>query len=335
MFVDGVGVGVDDAADNPFAVGEIRHLAPLAGRRPEDGASFRPLDATLGIPGLPQSATGQTTLFSGVNAAKAIGAHHPGLPGPTLQAILREHSLFTKLLAVGAKPTFANVFTRRHLDARRPRFGATTHMVMASGVPLRLIEDDEDREASLSHDFTGEWMAERGYPVKTRTAAEAALVLAGLLAAHDLVLYEYFLTDLAGHRGTREQRFEQARRVETLLGAALSSIDLSQHRVVVVSDHGNLEEAHHDGHTLNPVPLLAWGRSADALIDAVTGMEALTPALVQDLSRPNLEEKGECPLGQVQAEALDELEQAAGRDAQINDGRHRDREHDAERRRQR
>ena len=296
MFVDGVGVGVDDAAGNPFAVPEIRHLAPLAGRTPVNRASFRPLDATLGVPGLPQSATGQTTLFSGVNAAKAIGAHHPGLPGPTLQAILREHSLFTKLVAVGAKPTFANAFTRRYLDAPRPRFGATTHMVMASGVPLRLIEDEADREASLSHDYSGEWMSERGYPVKPRSAAEAAVVLTGLLAAHDLVLYEYFLTDLAGHRGTREQRFDQARRVETLLDAALSTIDLARHRVVVVSDHGNLEEAHHDRHTLNPVPLLAWGRSADALIDAVTGMEALTPALVRGLSKTNLEEKGECPL---------------------------------------
>jgi hypothetical protein len=284
MFVDGVGVGIDDAVNNPFASGAIRHLSPLAGRKPADGASFRPLDATLGVSGLPQSATGQTTLFSGINAAKAIGAHHPGLPGPTLQAILREHSLFTKLVQIGAKPTFANVFTRRHLDARRPRFGATTHMVMASGVPLRLIEDADDREASLSHDYSGEWMAERGYPVKQRSAAEAALVLDGLLAGHDLVLYEYFLTDLAAHRGTREQRFEQARRVETLLDAALSAIDLAQHRVVVVSDHGNLEESHHDRHTLNPVPLLAWGRGARELTEAVPEMEALTPALVRALT---------------------------------------------------
>jgi hypothetical protein len=284
LFVDGVGVGIDDAVDNPFASREIRHLAPLSGRDPADGASFRPLDATLGVSGLPQSATGQTTLFSGINAAKAIGAHHPGLPGPTLQAILREHSLFTKLVQVGAKPTFANVFTRRHLDARRPRFGATTHMVLASGVPLRLIEDKDDRESSLSHDYSGEWMAERGYPVKLRSAADAALVLAGLLAGHDLVLYEYFLTDLAAHRGTREQRFEQARRVETLLDAALSAIDLARHRVVVVSDHGNLEEVHHDRHTLNPVPLLAWGRGARAFMNAVPTMEALTPTLVEDLS---------------------------------------------------
>jgi hypothetical protein len=280
LFVDGVGIGRDDPSENPFAAPGIVHLAPLAGRPPRDGASLRPLDATLGVPGLPQSATGQTTLFSGVNAAKAIGAHHPGLPGPTLQAILREHSLFSKLVQAGAKPTFANGFPRRYLDAKRRRLGATTHMVMASGVRLRLFEDDDARDQALSHDYTGAWMADRGYSVKTRTAAGAAVVLAGLLAAHDLVLYEYFLTDLIAHRGTREQRFDQALHVEALVQAVLAEVDLDRNLVVLVSDHGNLEESGHGRHTLNPVPLLAWGRGAPDLTGAVDGMDALTPALI-------------------------------------------------------
>jgi hypothetical protein len=246
LFIDGIGIGRDDPDDNPFAVPGVRRLAPLAGRAPDDGASFRALDATLGVPGLPQSATGQTTLFTGVNAARAIGAHHPGLPGPTLQAILRAESLFAKLVGRGARPTFANAFTKRYLEAPRPRFGATTHMVMASGVPLRLLEDDPAQEGTLSHDYTGSWMRARGFPVRPRTPQEAAHVLATLVAAHDLVLYEYFLTDLIAHRGTRDQRFSQARIVEELVDAVLSAVDLSRHRVAVVSDHGNLEEAGHD-----------------------------------------------------------------------------------------
>ena len=280
LFIDGIGIGGDNPGENPFAVSGIRRLAPLAGRAPVDGASFRALDATLGVSGLPQSATGQTTLFTGVNAARAIGAHHAGLPGPTLQAILRDQSLFTKLVARGGKPTFANAFTRKYLDAKRVRFGATTHMVMASGVPLRLLEDDRAGERTLSHDYTGAWMTARGYPVPSRTAAEAGRVLARLADAHDFVLYEYFLTDLIGHRGTLEQRFEQARFAEALIEATLDSVDLAQHRVAVVSDHGNLEESHHDRHTRNPVPLLAWGHGAGALIERVGSMEELTPSLV-------------------------------------------------------
>lgn len=279
LFIDGVGIGRDDASENPFAVPEIRRLSPLAGRPPVDGASFRALDATLGIPGLPQSATGQTTLFTGVNAAQAIGAHHPGLPGPTLRTILRDESLFTKLVRRGARPTFANAFTRAYLEAKRPRLGATTHMVLASGVPLRLLDDDDAGELTLSHDYTGRWMTARGYPVQARTAQEAGAVLARLAASHDFVLYEYFLTDLLGHRGTREQRFEQARLADALIDATIAAVDLSRHRVVIVSDHGNLEEAGHDRHTRNPVPLLSWGHGARELIHAVTGMESLTPAL--------------------------------------------------------
>jgi len=298
LFIDGIGIGRDDPEENPFAVPGIRRLAPLAGRRPVDGAALRALDATLGLPGLPQSATGQTTLFTGVNAAKAIGAHHPGLPGPTLQAILRAESVFTKLIAAGAAPTFANAFTRRHLEAARPRFGATTHMVLASGVRLRLLEEDEAFDATLSHDYSGAWMRARGYPVKSRTASEAARVLSGLLKAHDLVLFEYFLTDLAGHRGTQVERFEQARRVEALLDAVLATVDLTRDRVVVVSDHGNLEESGHDRHTLNPVPLLAWGAGAAELVLAVSGMEALTPALVNALRRPAALGQGGREVGQ-------------------------------------
>ena len=280
MFIDGVGIGRDDPRENPSAVAGIRRLAPLAGRAPIDGAAFRALDATLGVPGLPQSATGQTTLFTGVNAAQAIGAHQPGLPGPTLRTILRDESLFAKLVRQGARPTFANAFTRKYLDAKRPRLGATTHMVMASGVPLRLLEDDDAADMTLSHDYTGAWMTARGHPVRARTAAEAGRVLARLADAHELVLYEYFLTDLVGHRGTREERFEQARLADALIDATLAAVDLSRHRVAMVSDHGNLEESGHDRHTRNPVPLLAWGRESRELVDAVDRMEGLTPALL-------------------------------------------------------
>lgn len=278
LFIDGIGIGRDEPGRNPFAVPGIVHLAPLAGRAPVDGAAFRTLDATLGVPGLPQSATGQTTLFTGTNAAQAMGRHHPGLPGPTLVSILREESLFRKLVAASARPTFANVFPRRYLEARRRFFGATTHMVLASGVPLRLLE--EDGATSLSHDYTGDWMVRRGVAVPKRTALEAARVLVELADEHDAVLYEYFLTDLVGHRGTRDERFEQAVRVELLLTRLLDSVDLSRHRVVVFSDHGNLEEADHDRHTLNRVPLLAWGHRAADLVSAVDSMEALTPVLV-------------------------------------------------------
>jgi len=283
LFFDGIGIGCNDVSVNPFATVGARRLAPLWGGEAEDGASFRPLDATLGLAGLPQSATGQTTILTGINAAQLMGRHVQGIPGPTLVEAIDRESLFLKLVRAGRRPTFANAFTSAHLEARRPRWSATTRTVMASGLPFRMLERDERQDAALPHDYTGEWWIERGMEVKRRTAGEAARVLAGLADTHDLVLYEYFLTDLVGHRGNSDQKLLQARRVEALVDAVVTAVDLDRHRVVVISDHGNLEESDHKRHTRNPVPLLAWGAGANNLVRGVSGLDGLTPALTDGI----------------------------------------------------
>jgi hypothetical protein len=285
LFVDGIGVGEADIERNPFADPAVRRLSPLAGAAPRDGACFRPLDATLGVEGLPQSATGQTTLLTGVNAARVVGGHRTGVPGPSLWPLIRRESLFLKLVAVGARPTFANAYTREHLEAERPRWSATTLTVMAANVPFRMWDDEGLRGAALAHDYTGDWMRGRGFDLPRHDAASAAGVLCRLLEEHELVLYEYFLTDLAAHRGTPEQRREQAQRVEALVDQVVRQADPVRHRVVLVSDHGNLEDTSHRRHTLNPVPLLAWGRDAAEVVDEVDGLDAVTPSLVEIAAR--------------------------------------------------
>jgi 2,3-bisphosphoglycerate-independent phosphoglycerate mutase len=265
LFFDGVGVGRDDAAENPFAQSDARWLAPLAGRPPASGSGFRPIDARLGIPGLPQSATGQTTLLTGVNASRHLGYHQFGLPGPSLRPLLARDSIFLKLVRAGGRPTFANAFSREHL---------------AAGLPFRLGDVEGRDGTALWHDYTGEWMTSRGHAAPRLSAVDAAAVLVGLVEQHDFVLYEYFLTDLVAHRGTREQMLEQARRAEGLVDAVLARIDLGRHHVVLTSDHGNLEQATHSRHTLNPVPLLVWGPRSDRLLDRVEDLTDVTPAIL-------------------------------------------------------
>jgi hypothetical protein len=280
LFFDGIGVGENDSRSNPFAAIEARRLAPLAGGPCGDGAGFRALDATLGVPGLPQSATGQTTLLTGVNAARVAGRHQTGVPGPTLRPIIERESLFLKLVRAGLRPTFANAYTKEHLEARRPRWSATTRAVMASGIPFRMWDREGRDGRALFHDYTGEWLRRRGFDIPALDADGAAAVLAGLLTDHDLVLYEYFLTDLAAHRGDWDQKVEQARRVEALVDAVLRLTDLERDLVVVVSDHGNLEDAATKQHTLNPVPFVVWGRRRFELLDRVDSMESVAPTLV-------------------------------------------------------
>jgi len=280
LFFDGIGIGRDDPDENPFAAVGARRLAPVAGR-PADGAAWKPLDATLGVPGLPQSATGQTTLLTGVNASRHLGRHQFGLPGPSLWPLLERESLFLKLIRAGARPTFANAYTRQHLEARRPRWSASTRAVMAAGIPFRMLDDEGRNGAALFHDFTGEWLARRGLAVRRRTPAEAAAVLRDLVTEHDLVLYEYFLTDLVAHRGDWAQKLEQARRAEALVDALVATLDLQRHQLIVISDHGNLEEGSHSRHTLNPVPFLTWGPCRERLLSEVDALTDVTPAIVR------------------------------------------------------
>ena len=84
LFVDGVGIG-PATPDNPLA-GAYSGLHRLSGGQPwtaetPDSAGsdcvFRSIDACLGIEGLPQSGTGQATLFTGINCARLAG--RPGL----------------------------------------------------------------------------------------------------------------------------------------------------------------------------------------------------------------------------------------------------------------
>ena len=137
VFVDGLGMGAPDPAYNPIFGGAAPVLARLLA---EEAA---PVDATLGVPGLPQSATGQTTLFTGVNAAAAVGRHVEGFPGPALQAILREFNLFSRLRARGGAVAFANAYypdeASRARMRRRP--SVTTVMPLAALGGVRGAEE--------------------------------------------------------------------------------------------------------------------------------------------------------------------------------------------------
>ena len=73
LFLDGVGLGPDDPESNPLSAAAmpalqgllggkklVRGTAPYVGPR----ATLLALDATLGVDGLPQSATGQAALVT-------------------------------------------------------------------------------------------------------------------------------------------------------------------------------------------------------------------------------------------------------------------------------
>ena len=247
------------------------------------------LDAVLGVPGLPQSGTGQTSLFTGVNAQAAIGHHVPALPGPRLRALIDEHSVLKRLAAVGRKVTFANAYTADYaerLASGESRGSATTHAVLAAGIPLRTLVDLERGDA-VTWDITGELFIRRaGIAVEPIAPALAGERLARLAARHRFTLYETFLTDLAGHGRWGIAPADAVTRLDGLIGGVLAARP-PELTVLLTSDHGNLEEPWHKSHTANPVPLLAVGPAAPAFAD-LTRLDEVAPRVRAVLGDPSI-----------------------------------------------
>jgi len=265
FFIDGLGVGSDDPAVNVVASGDYPTLSLTATRRPSSRSGLTPVlahgvDASLGVPGLPQSATGQTSILTGVNAPAVMGRHVSGFPGPTLRAILAEHSILKRIREAGRTASFLNAYGTSFFQTEpsKRRLSATSLATIASGAPFRTLEDLLAKRGVV-HDLTHWRMRERGYDVPLRTPEEAGAIIAEQAMAQDFSLFEYFETDRAGH----DQDAERARRclsdLDRALETVLASADLESLAVVVVSDHGNVEDGTVRTHTLNPAHFALWG----------------------------------------------------------------------------
>ncbi len=290
VFLDGVGLGPASDA-NPFATLSLPAFERLAGgqqwtdaARPIRDAThvFVPIDATLGIPGLPQSGTGQAALFSGENAAAAHGAHFGPYPPTAVRPILAAHSIYQRLLDQDVPAdalTFANAYPDRFFAAAeaRGRWTVTTFMANAAGVRLRTARDLAAGDA-LTADLTDvgwQRLVEPDLPVITE--ADAAERLLEMARRHRFTLFEYFLTDKAGHSRDADRAADILTSLDRFFAALLGR--LGDVLLVVSSDHGNLEDLGTKSHTTNPVPLVALGPDAGRFAGAASLLD-VTPALI-------------------------------------------------------
>ncbi len=280
LFLDGVGLGAPDPATNPFAraaTPAIRHLlgGPLVldGVVDRPGVLLLPADATLGVAGLPQSATGQTALLTGLNAPRIAGRHVTAYPTARLREMLTAQSLFVALRRAGAEVALANVYSPEYFAAvasRRLRVAAVTYAAQAAGLRLRTLDDLRQARA-VFHDLTNGRLRQWGYDLPELTPRESGRRLARLAARADLTFFEFFLTDLAAHRRIPVTPDAVVAMVDELLAGVLDTAEGTT-TVLIVSDHGNLEDDRTTAHTTNPIPILAVGpgRGAFAAAQALT-----------------------------------------------------------------
>lgn len=286
FFIDGLGIGTR-GPQNPLD--GLADAAPLAIFQNEpadtlDGILVK-TDPRLGIEGRPQSASGQTTILTGINAPALLGYHKQGFPNAAMREIITEHSIFLQLKRAGIGPaTFANAYTPRFFNERPRWVSATTAAVEAADLQFRTI-DDLKNDHAVYQDFTNQFIIDHGVQIKPRSPGRAAEVLASIVSENRFTLYEYFITDKVGHLQDIEGARTVLQSLAAFIRALLKSIDLNNTSVILTSDHGNIEDLSSRNHTLNDVPTIVWGAQREHIASRIKNLADITPAIVESLTK--------------------------------------------------
>jgi 2,3-bisphosphoglycerate-independent phosphoglycerate mutase len=295
FFLDGIGLSADTSTSNPFVRAKLPRLGELLGGQAlvapsaphhNERATLLALDANLGVGGLPQSATGQATLVTGVNVPQEIGRHYGPKPNPPITNIIRRDNLFARLEAQGYRAALLNAYPPRYFEAiesGRRLYSAIPLAVTSAGIPLKTTADLFAGRA-LSADFTGQgWREQLGFPeTPVLSPRGAGQRLAELATNYDLSFYEIWLTDYAGHNQDMQQACRILETFDQVLAGLLDSWEDEDGLVFLTSDHGNMEDLSTRRHTLNPVPGLVIGTPhlRDAFTTTLTDISAVTPSIL-------------------------------------------------------
>jgi hypothetical protein len=294
IFVDGLGLGENNPRINPLANLELPNLSRLLGNKrllaedvpaETDQATFYGLDACLGIPGLPQSATGQAALLTGKNISAEIGFHYGPKPNPEIAGFIRNGNLFRTLRDRGLEVALLNAYPAGYfaaIESGRRLFSAVPLAVTSAGVRL-MTEEDFYQGRALSADFTGQgWRDHLGFSdTPVLEPEQAGARLADLASEYDFSFFEYWLTDYIGHRQDMSAAEDILRLMDRVLGGLLEKWDFETGLILLTSDHGNLEDLGTRKHTKNMVPCLLIGskKLRKSFSDGLRDLTEITPAI--------------------------------------------------------
>lgn len=311
MFIDGIGFGPDDPTTNPFSKYAKSFFLPLAGKpipanSPEilKNTVFLKTDASLGIKGLPQSATGQTSLWTGINACKVLQRHLSGFPTFTLKKIISKYSILRILNERGFKADLLNCYSpafAEHVKKNPRHISASTLIQMASDKPLKGMEELRQGKGlymDITHEFLKEFSSEHldesDELLKIRDPYETGKSIIRNCKADDytLCIYEFFLTDKVGHKMNWEAAQKYIGELESFITGVLEELDPNEDQLIVTSDHGNLEDLSVDVHTINPVPTILYGKFTPIFEKKVRAIVDI-PHVIYDILGIDIELKDE------------------------------------------
>jgi 2,3-bisphosphoglycerate-independent phosphoglycerate mutase len=297
-FMDGVGLGDPDPALNPFVPAHMPHLETLLGegwflrqrgRITTARASLAPTDATLGVAGRPQSATGQATILTGRNVPQLVGEHYGPKPNAAVAEIVRSGNLFQEVVAAGGTAALITPYPQGyfdHIESGRRLLSSVPLAAVSAGLPLMTAADLRAGRA-VSPDFTGQgWRDHLGYnDIPVLALAQAGRRIAAVARQYTFSFFEHWPTDRSGHRGSLAQAVRHLEMLDEALGGLLEAWDDSAGLLIITSDHGNIEEKNHRRHSRNPVPTILVGRRHAELAETIHDLTGIAAVVRETLFR--------------------------------------------------
>ena len=286
IFLDGVGIGTGDKQANPFARFDHPFFAAHGGGEYKLPGTLLSTDAHMGVPGLPQSATGQTALFTGYNGPQILGRHVNGYPTFTLRPYFKEKNILKVMNEAGFKATLINSYSTWYLKRlEHPRaermLSASSLMQRHSGLPYFTTEDYLAGR-SLYMDLNNWFLRKNGLKIPFVEPKINGRKLVQIAQNYDLVIFEYFFTDKVGHEQSWGAAKRIIRQVDEFLGGVWEEVDRTRDTVVISADHGNLEDLSVKTHTRNPVGTWAYGRHEQKFADRVKTLTDI-PQVILDV----------------------------------------------------
>ncbi len=291
IFIDGIGIG-ENNKNNPFFLEKSLYFSHFKNEFKNGIKIFKKnnfivfsLNPSLDINGIPQSATGQSSIFTGINTAKILNQHLTGFPNRELRRIVMKNNLLLKLKQRGLRvkfinsyPLFADELSKGYLKIDSSGYfilknknneSLTKFLKKISVTTLLALSikqkfyglSDLINKRTIYHDFTNNFLISKGINIPQFTPDIAGEILVKNLTYYDVILYEYFLTDKIGHKPSTDNAITTVKNLDKFVNSIINLVNLKKTDIFIFSDHGNFEDLSIRTHTKNNVPFIHIGES--------------------------------------------------------------------------
>lgn len=292
IFIDGVGIGGNDLTKNPFIKYGFKTFEKIFGSIPHHNKStiinhpyyLFPVDPLMGVEGLPQSGTGQVSIFCGMNAPAFVGKHFGPFPYSSTIPIIADQNILKHFKQNGKKVLFANAYPKIFFDyikSGKQRLSVTSLSAKLTGIKLNTVTDVRKGKALTAEITNSRWNNKLKYNLKTIKPRTAARRLLRLTSENHFTLYEFFLTDHLGHGRIQEEFNEIFLNLDEFLFTIITEINPDKMTLIICSDHGNFEDISVKTHTMNPALTITAGKFAKPLFENITDLSHIKPAIIE------------------------------------------------------